>query len=92
MRPVLYQNRPNPFKGLTSISFAIPKETFVSLLIYDASGRKVKSLIRERLKPGNYNLKWDGKDDKERDLPQGVYFYRLWAEDFKDIKKIVLIR
>ncbi|MEO0101455.1 MAG: FlgD immunoglobulin-like domain containing protein [candidate division WOR-3 bacterium] len=92
LRPVLSQNRPNPFKGLTKISFSIPKETYVSLLIYDLSGRKVRTIVNERMKPGYYNLKWDGKDDKGKDLPQGVYFYRLKVKGFEDIKKTVLLR
>ena len=56
-RPVLYQNYPNPFKTLTKISFSIPSECFVSLIIYDVKGRKIRTLIKEKLKPGNYNLK-----------------------------------
>ena len=92
LRPVLYQNRPNPFKNLTNISFAIPKESYVSLIIYDASGRKVRSLIRERLKAGSYNQKWDGRDDGGKEMPQGVYFYQLKTQNFKEIKKAVLLR
>jgi len=88
----LRQNRPNPFKELTRISFAIPKECFVSLIIYDASGRRVRDLISRELKPGDHTLRWDGRDDRGKDLPQGIYFYQLKALDFKDIKKTVLLR
>jgi hypothetical protein len=91
-RYALYQNRPNPFKGLTKIAFAIPKGCKVSLFVYDVMGRRVRTLINGKLQPGNYNLKWDGKDNRNRNLSQGIYFYRLKTEDFTDTKKTVLLR
>jgi len=91
-RTVLYQNNPNPFKDLTKIAFALPKESKVSLFVYNVTGRRVRTLIDEKMKPGNYNLKWDGKDNQNRNLGQGIYFYRLQTEDFKDTKKTVLLK
>jgi photosystem II stability/assembly factor-like uncharacterized protein len=91
-RTVLYQNNPNPFKELTKIAFALPKESKVSLFVYNVTGRRVRTLIDEKMKPGNYNLKWDGKDNQNRNLGQGIYFYRLQTEDFKDTKKTVLLK
>ena len=88
----LYQNCPNPFKDLTKISFALPKECKVSLFIYDVTGKRVRTLINDKLKPDNYQLRWDGKDDMKRDLAQGVYFYRLQTEDFKATKKMVQLK
>jgi hypothetical protein len=92
MRYALYQNRPNPFKDLTKISFALPRECDVSLFIYDIMGRRVRTLIDGKLQPGNYNYTWYGKDNRNRRLTQGVYFYRLQTEDFKDTKKTVLLK
>uniref|UniRef100_A0A7C6AAV8 T9SS type A sorting domain-containing protein n=1 Tax=candidate division WOR-3 bacterium TaxID=2052148 RepID=A0A7C6AAV8_UNCW3 len=91
-RYALYQNRPNPFKDLTKIAFAIPSECKVSLFVYDVSGRRVRTLIDGKMQPGNYNLKWDGKDNQNRKLAQGIYFYRLQTEDFKATKKMVLLK
>jgi hypothetical protein len=91
-RTVLYQNDPNPFKATTEISFSLAKEGNVSLSIFDVSGRLVRSLIDKRLKPDNYCLRWDGKDDRNRRLGQGIYFYRLQTEDLKATKKMVLLK
>jgi FlgD Ig-like domain len=91
-RYILYQNQPNPFKDLTKIAFAIPKECRVSLYVYNIMGRRVRTLIDEKMKPGDYNLKWDGKDNKNRKLSNGIYFYRLRTEDFKDTKKTILFK
>ena len=92
IRYALYQNRPNPFKDITKISFALPRECNVSLFIYDITGRRVRTLINGKMQPGNYNYTWDGKDNRNRRLTQGVYFYRLQTDDFKDTKKTVLLK
>jgi hypothetical protein len=91
-RFALYQNHPNPFKDLTKIAFALPKECKVSLSVYNVTGRKVRTLINDKMKPGDYSLKWDGKDNQNRKLSNGIYFYRLQTEDFKDTKKTVLLK
>jgi len=88
----LYQNQPNPFKDLTKIAFTLPRECKVSLFVYNVTGRRVRTLIDEKMKPGNYNLKWNGKDNHNRNLAQGIYFYRLQTEDFKDTKKTILLK
>jgi len=48
-------------------------------------------VISEKLKPGNYTLKWDGKDEKGRNLPQGIYFYCLEAGEYKEMKKMMKV-
>ncbi len=64
---------PNPFKEFTVISFQLPAKMDVSLKVYDATGKLVRVLLRtQSLRPGVYNVKWEGKD-----LPSGIYFYEL---------------
>ena len=70
----LYQNYPNPFNPRTEIKFALPKESLVKLLIYDARGREIETLVNEQLKPGTYEVSWDGAN-----FASGVYYYRLTA-------------
>ena len=97
----LYQNYPNPFNGETTIKYAIPtspfnpspykgegnRERLVSLIVYDALGRKVKTLINESLAPGEYELKFDASD-----LPSGVYFYKLTSGNHSQTRKMILLR
>ncbi|MGH2574269.1 MAG: T9SS type A sorting domain-containing protein, partial [Ignavibacteria bacterium] len=83
----LYQNYPNPFNPKTIINFQLPMFNYVKLIIYDALGREVKTLVNEELRPGTYEVDWDaGK------YPSGVYFYRIEAGDYKETKKMVLVK
>jgi photosystem II stability/assembly factor-like uncharacterized protein len=92
LKTTLYQNTPNPFNTMTEISFGLAREGNVSFSIFDASGRMVRRLMNNRLKPGNYNLRWDGKDDMKKNLAQGVYFYRIKTEDYTATKKMTLLK
>ncbi|MFZ4591316.1 MAG: T9SS type A sorting domain-containing protein [Ignavibacteria bacterium] len=88
--PIVYalsQNYPNPFNPVTKINFAIPRQGFVTLKIYDMLGREVKSLVNEVKSVGYYSVDFNGSD-----FASGVYFYRLESESFKDIKRMVLIK
>ncbi len=88
----LYQNYPNPYTSSTTIRYHLPKETKVSLKIYNQAGQLVRTLVNGTKKAGAYTVRWDGKDKHESDLPNGVYFYRLETGDFTSTKKMVLIR
>ena len=83
----LYQNYPNPFNPVTNIRFDIPSSSQVKLIIYDALGRKVASLLNEKLSAGNYEVEWSGIG-----YSSGVYIYRVTTNEFSDVKKMVLIK
>ncbi|RPI17293.1 MAG: T9SS C-terminal target domain-containing protein [Ignavibacteriae bacterium] len=83
----LYQNYPNPFNPKTIINFQLPMSNDVKLIIYDALGREVTTLVNEPLKPGTYEVEWNAYE-----FPSGVYFYRLQTESFTDTKRMVLIK
>lgn len=89
---MLYQNYPNPFNPATSIAFDIPNEGLLkamntSLIVYDVLGREVTTLVNEQLKPGNYKIEWSAVN-----YPSGIYIYELKSGDFKQTKKMVLIK
>jgi hypothetical protein len=89
----LAQNRPNPFRGVTDIVFAVPREGgVVELTIYDLAGRRVRSLVRGKIPGGVYREKWYGLNDSGRRVSSGVYFYRLKGENRKLTKKMLLFR
>ena len=83
----LKQNFPNPFNPTTNISFAIPKASDVIIKIYDMAGKKVDEISKNNLQPGTYNYQWSGAA-----LSSGIYYYSIEAGDFRNTKKMVLIK
>jgi hypothetical protein len=88
----LRQNAPNPFNPATSIRLAIPKATSWSLAIYDVRGRLVRSFDGTTGGPQFVDVRWDGTDNRGAPVSSGVYFYRVNAADFRDVKKMVLLK
>jgi hypothetical protein len=84
----LRQNYPNPFNPLTTISYSLPRASTVTLLVYDVMGREIATLVRnERESAGDHTISFDAAN-----LPSGVYFYRLSAENFVTSMKMLLIK
>ncbi len=86
----LHQNYPNPFNPITKISFEIPVNNtagLTKLIIYDVAGREVSVLVNEQLQPGKYEIDWDAEN-----FTSGVYFYTLSTGNFKETKKMLLIK
>ena len=83
----LSQNYPNPFNPVTTISYEIPKEGFVKILIYDITGREIMELVNDFKQAGKYFVNLNGIN-----LASGVYFYKLEAGDFVATKKMVLVK
>jgi len=88
----LKQNYPNPFNPSTTIEYQIPKSADVSITIYDVMGRRVNQLYNNNQSAGYYKVIWNGKDQHNRSVATGVYFYRLKAGDFQAMRKMVLIK
>jgi hypothetical protein len=84
---VLYQNYPNPFNPSTKIKFDIPKQSEVKIIVFDILGREVTTLVNEQLKPGTYNVVFDGSN-----YSSGVYYYTLNINFFNQTKRMVLIK
>lgn len=88
----LYQNYPNPFNPTTVISYQLPVDSDVELLVYNLLGEKVISLVNARQGAGNYQVQWNGRNDAGRPVSSGVYFVRLEADGYVQIRKMLLIR
>jgi len=88
----LAQNVPNPFNPTTTIRFTVAEKGNVSLSIFDASGRLVRSLVDGVSEAGSQEITWDGRDNSNRPVSSGVYFYRLSAGKFNESKKMVLLK
>jgi hypothetical protein len=83
----IYQNYPNPFNPETTIKFDVPKEGFISLKVYDTSGKEVQNLFEGVKEAGSYQLKFDGTA-----LNSGVYFYKLITNESSVTKSMVLVK
>jgi photosystem II stability/assembly factor-like uncharacterized protein len=83
----LSQNYPNPFNPVTKINFALPKSGLVTLKVYDVLGKEVALLVNESKNAGTYSFEFNGSN-----LSSGIYFYKLEANGFSDIKKMMLIK
>lgn len=83
---------PNPFAMQTRIEYALPQQTEVEIVVYDASGRAVRTLVSGMYRPGYYQIQWMGDDDKRRRAPAGVYFVHLKAEGYQRIEKTILLK
>lgn len=89
----LSQNYPNPFNPVTKIRFSIPKietsqrDVYTKLVVYDLLGREVQKLVNENLLPGTYEVEFEG-----RNLPSGVYYYKLTWNGNSDTKKLIILK
>jgi hypothetical protein len=88
----LYQNSPNPFNPDTKISFDLKDDQLVSLVIYNMKGQKVRQLVCNQLSTGRHSLVWNGKDDNNKLVSSGIYFYKIKAEEFQKTKKMLLMK
>jgi hypothetical protein len=88
----LNQNYPNPFNPSTEIAFALPQASRVDLTIYNVLGQQVRNLISGEMEPGQHSITWDGRDNGGNTAASGIYFYRLKADEFNDIRKMTLLK
>jgi len=85
-------NYPNPFNPTTTISYSIPTDGNVELIVYNIRGQKVKKLVKGTQPAGVYNVTWNGKDENNRSASSGVYFYKLRSSGKTAVKKMLLLK
>lgn len=83
----LAQNYPNPFNPLTQITFGIPRSTIVKVSIFNSLGQETDVLVNQLLKEGEYSVYWNAQD-----MPSGIYFYKLETAEFRETKKMILVK
>jgi hypothetical protein len=84
---MLRQNYPNPFNPSTTIKYQVPELSFVTLKVYDVLGSEIITLVNEEKPVGIYEVEFDASQ-----LTSGIYFYRLKANDFTQVKKMILLK
>jgi hypothetical protein len=88
----LGSNFPNPFTEITKLRFDISKDCDVLIEIFKVTGEKVRTLVHENAQAGHYELIWNGKDDLDRLVPEGVYIYQLKAGNYLHSRKMILMK
>jgi len=95
----LFNNYPNPFNQGTGIRFQVSGisdqgigSSRIKLAVYNILGQHVRTLVDEEKPEGTYRIFWDGRDRNGHAVPSGVYFYRLQAGDFSEVKKMILLK
>jgi hypothetical protein len=89
---VLRPNYPNPFNPMTNIRFELPAQAHVALRVYDVNGALVRTLVNDDRPAGAYTVQWNGRNDAGDPASSGVYFYRIEASGFSDVRKMTLLK
>ncbi len=85
-------NYPNPFNPTTTIQFSVKDSGPVSIDVYNVLGQKVRTLVNGQLNAGNHSITWNGRDDRNRNVASGIYFYRMRAGSYSQTKKMVMMK
>ena len=88
----VYQNFPNPFNPVTTISYNLPKAESVSIVIYDMMGRLVRDLVSEYQSSGYKSIKWDATNNLGESVSAGMYFYKVDFGELKQVRKMLYIK
>lgn len=83
----LLQNYPNPFNSITTINYKLPKPSKVILNVYNITGQLVETLVADRQNSGCHSVIWDAST-----VSSGIYFYRIQAVEFQEVRKMILLK
>jgi hypothetical protein len=89
---VLHQNHPNPFNPITSLRYDLPNDGLVNITIYDMMGRLVKTLVNGSQTAGFKSIQWNATNDRNEPVSAGLYLYTIQAGEFRQTKKMVLLK
>jgi len=85
-------NYPNPFNPVTKLRYTIPKNSLVSIIIYDMLGRQVKTLVNQTQNAGYASVIWDATNDYGKPVSAGIYLYQIQTGEYIQTKKMVLLK
>ena len=89
---VLHQNYPNPFNPITSLRYDLPDDGMVNITVYDMMGRIVKTLVNASQTTGFKSVQWNATNDRNEPVSAGLYLYTIQAGEFRQTKKMVLLK
>ena len=88
----LSQNYPNPFNPETTIRYAVPAETQITVAIYNTMGQRVRTLVQREQAAGYHRVVWDGRDDTGHAVASGLYLCRMEVGEYSAVRKLMLMR
>ena len=88
----LNQNYPNPFNPVTSLNYNLPKDTYVSIIIYDMLGNVINNLVENNQSSGFKSVQWNATNNQGEPVSAGVYLYSIEAGNFRQTKKMILLK
>jgi hypothetical protein len=88
----IHQNHPNPFNPVTTLRYDLPEDALVNITVYDMMGRVVKTLINNQQTAGYRSLQWNATNDAGSPISAGIYLYMIQAGDFRQVRKMVLLK
>ncbi len=88
----LLSNYPNPFNPVTNIAYSINETGNVTIDVYNLKGQLVKSLVNEVIETGDHIVTWNGRDNSNKSVASGVYFYKMQSSNYTATKKMILMK
>ena len=88
----LYNNFPNPFNPITTLRYDLQEDILVNVTIYDMTGRIVRTLINMKQTAGYRSIQWNAANDAGQSVSAGLYLYTIQAGEFRQTKKMVLLK
>ena len=88
----VFQNYPNPFNPVTSLSYDLLEDSYVSVTIYDVLGNVIKNLVNANQSSGYKSVQWNATNDRNEPVSAGLYLYTIQAGEFRQTKKMVLLK
>ena len=88
----LLQNYPNPFNPVTTLRYELSQESFVNITIYDMLGNVVKNIVSQNQNPGYKSIQWNSINNHGQPVSAGVYLYSIEAGEFRQTKKMILLK
>ena len=92
MKFALHQNYPNPFNPVTTLRYDLPEDEMVNITIYDIIGRQVKTLVNGSQTVGYKSIQWNATNTAGQPVSAGIYLYTIEAGEFRQTKKMVLLK
>jgi hypothetical protein len=88
----LHQNYPNPFNPVTNLDYDLPEDSFVNLTVYDMLGNVVNNLVNKNQGSGPKSVQWDATNNQGQPVSAGVYLYSIEAGEFRQTRKMILLK